>query len=71
MAEKQISFQKENHKFKNIQITISDSMCVSINPDSITLKQTDILGKSKSIVIEKVNWFEMMNFTKIIQSCFT
>lgn len=70
MAEKQLSHAKLNQMYKQIDITISDDLTLSICPDSISLRQRDLGGKFKTVAIPKDNWFQVLHFSNIIEYCF-
>ena len=69
MAQQQVT-NLTSEKFKQFDLTISDHILVSIFPDGLLLKQKDSSGKSKTCSISKSNWFQLMGFAEIIESCF-
>lgn len=71
MAQSQLlAIHKQGSKFDIVDITVNESMTISICEDLIKIKQKDINGRNKSCLFSKTNWFELMNFTDIINSFF-
>lgn len=69
MTERQIQ-EMEEKVFKHIDIVVNNEMSISLNNDSLSVRQKDFTGKSKTCTISRANWFQLMKFTHIIDQCF-
>lgn len=73
MAQSQLLVLKNKagiSKFDTVDITVNESMTISICGEVIKIRQKDMTGRSKSSIFSKDNWFELMNFVQIINSFF-
>lgn len=72
MAQKQLLAlnNKSASNFECVDITINDGMTITIDENSVKIKQKDANGRSKTCIFSKRNWFELINFTDIINSLF-
>jgi len=73
MAQSQLQSKTNTEKEKkNSQqiIIIRDNITITVYHNSIHLKQTDDHGKTKSLNITRENWFDLLFYQNIIESCF-
>lgn len=61
---------KEKRKSEEQIIIIKGDITITIYSHSIHLKQTDSTGKTSSITINKQNWFQLLFYQNLIESCF-
>lgn len=62
--------RKLKEKKKTQIIIIKDDITITVYSNSILLKNTDHTGKSKSLLISKQNWYHLLFYQNIIESCF-
>ena len=68
MAQAQLSHSAD--KFQRIDISVSDNILIGIHSDYLSIKQRHPTGKSKTCIISRANWFQLIQFADLIQKCF-
>ena len=70
MAQQAINEQK-NNKFRHIDVVIKPNVQISVYPSYVVIKQKDISGKSKTCSIPKSTWYTLVDFSDLIDKCFS
>ena len=57
-------------QFMQVDFIVNDTMSFCVYPDHISIRQKDEVGKVRSAGVSKANWFQLLKFVEVINSCF-